>query len=215
MKLPVYNLAGQQIEEIELDASIFDVPAKTSVLHQVVVAHDHNARQVLAHTKVKSEVRGGGKKPWKQKGTGRARAGSTRSPLWRGGGVTFGPRKERNFAVKVNKKMKNLALRMVLSDKARDQAIIVVDKLELPELKTKHLAALLAKLPVKSSKAVLALAKGDQAMTVAAKNLPKVFACGAASLNVVDLLKHQYLLVSKAGLAMIEQTYRPKTVTIA
>jgi len=116
MKTSLYNLQGTAIGEVELDEKIFGVPEKPAVIHQVVISQQRNSRQVLAHTKTKGEVRGGGKKPWKQKGTGRARAGSSRSPLWRGGGVTFGPLKERNFSAKVNKKMKNLALRMILSD---------------------------------------------------------------------------------------------------
>lgn len=209
MKTPLYNLQGAAIGEVELSEQIFDVPLKNAVVHQVVIAQQRNARQVLAHTKVKSEVRGGGKKPWRQKGTGRARAGSIRSPLWRGGGVTFGPRKERNFATKINKKMKNLALRMVLSDKARTNALVVVDSLAMAESKTKQLSVALHALPVKNAKTLLAISAADTGTVRAAKNLSKVFATGAKSLNVVDLLKYQYLVVSQPALAELSKHYAP------
>lgn len=209
MKTSLYNLQGVAIGEVELDEKIFGVPAKSAVIHQVVIAQQRNARPVLAHTKVKSEVRGGGKKPWKQKGTGRARAGSSRSPLWRGGGVTFGPLKERNFSAKVNKKMKNLALRMILSDKARENALIVVDSLAFPESKTKQLSAALRALPVKNSKTLVAVSQSDQGTIRAAKNLSKVFATSAKSLNVVELLRYHYLMVSQAALAELTVHYAP------
>ncbi len=210
MKIPVYNLNGEKVEETELNSYIFAIKPKPEVVHQIVVAQEKNARQPLAHTKDRSEVRGGGTKPWRQKGTGRARAGSIRSPLWQGGGVTFGPRKERNFSVKVNKKQKNLALRMVLSDKAKEKNLVVVDKLELPELKTKKLLEVLNKLPVKDNKTVIALSKQDPKLVRAVKNLKKVLTLGAGSLNVVDLLKYKYLLISKAGLKEVEAVYGEK-----
>jgi large subunit ribosomal protein L4 len=211
MKLPVYNSAGEKVSEAELTERIFAVPAKVSVVHQAVVAQEHNARQVLAHTKDRSEVSGGGKKPWKQKGTGRARHGSIRSPLWVGGGITFGPRKDRNFKVKINKKAKNLALRMVLSDKVKEGQLVIVKDWELAEMKTKKFAAILKKLPVKTDKALVALAKTDPKLVAVAKNLKKVFACGAGSLNVIDLLKYKYLVVSLSALKELEQVYGGKT----
>lgn len=210
MKTAVYNLTGEKVEELELNEYLFDIDSKPAVIHQVVVAQQNNARQVLAHTKVRSEVRGGGKKPWKQKGTGRARAGSSRSPIWSGGGVVFGPRKNRNYSEKVNKKMKNLALRMVLSDKARENNFIVVDQLVMPEVKTKELLSVLNKLPVKANKAVIALTKEDSKLVRAVKNLDKILAVGANSLNIVDLLGHRYLVISKAGLAEVVKVYGAK-----
>ncbi|MFA5358779.1 MAG: 50S ribosomal protein L4 [Patescibacteria group bacterium] len=210
MKATIYNLKGEKVQEIDLNSYIFDIKPKTEVVHQVVIAQENNARKNLAHTKTKGEVRGGGKKPWKQKGTGRARAGSSRSPLWRGGGVTFGPRKERDYSVKVNKKMKNLALRMVLSDKAKENDLIVVDRLELADIKTKKFVEVLRKLPVKDAKTVVALGPQDSKLVRVAKNLPKVLAIGAGSLNIVDLLKYKYLVVSQNGLDQIEKVYGKK-----
>jgi large subunit ribosomal protein L4 len=210
MKTALYNLKGEKVGEVELNPSLFEIKPKVEVIHQVVVAQERNDRQVLAHTKTKGEVRGGGRKPWKQKGTGRARQGSTRNPQWKGGGVTFGPRKNRNYTVKINKKMKNLALRMVLSDKAKENNLVVVDSWQLTEEKTKKLMEVLNQLPVKNSKTVLALAKGEPKLVRLAANLSKVWATGAKSLNIVDLLKYKYLLVSQAALKEIEETYVKK-----
>ena len=207
MKVAVYNLAGEKVGDVALDPYLFEVEPKPEVVHQVVVAQEKNSRVNLAHTKDRSEKRGGGRKPWRQKGTGRARAGSSRSPIWKGGGVTFGPRKEQNYSVRLNKKQKNLALRMVLSDKVKENNLVVVDKLEFPELKTKKLTEVLNKLPIKGMKTVIALAKEDPKLVRAAKNLDKVLALGANSLNVIDLLKYKYLLVSKAGLAEMKEVY--------
>jgi len=137
IKLNVYNQQSELIGEMDLNPKIFNVKANPALVHQAVVAQMANERQVLAHTKGRGEVRGGGRKPWQQKGTGRARHGSIRSPIWRGGGVTFGPTKERNFKQKINQKMKQKALLAVLSDKVANKKLVVLDKLELTEYKTK------------------------------------------------------------------------------
>jgi len=142
----LYNQEGKEIGKAELTSEIFDVKLNSNLVHQAVVAQTANKRQVLAHTKDRSEVRGGGKKPWRQKGTGRARHGSIRSPLWRGGGITFGPTNERNFSLKINKKAKRKALLMCLSDKAKNERIILVDNLELAEAKTKKFFQILLNL---------------------------------------------------------------------
>ena len=134
-KVKVYNQEGKSTAEIELPADIFEVALNEGLLHQVVVALEANSRQVLAHTKDRSEVRGGGRKPWKQKGTGRARHGSIRSPIWKGGGVTFGPQKIRNFTKKLNKQVKRKALAMTLSDKVSNNNFIAIESLALPEVK--------------------------------------------------------------------------------
>src|SRR3989339_1166329 len=132
MKVKVYNLEGKEVREEELEQSFFDIVVKPEVVQQAVEAQLANSRQVLAHTKGRGEVRGGGKKPWKQKGTGRARHGSIRSPLWKGGGVTFGPLKTRNFKQKINKKMKKKALLMMLANKANSGDVAVVESLSFP-----------------------------------------------------------------------------------
>ena len=146
MAYPVYNQSGSVVKEVNLNSAIFDAPINKSLVHQAVVAQMANARAVLAHTKTKGEVRGGGKKPWKQKGTGRARHGSSRSPIWIGGGVTFGPRNTRNFTQKINKKMKKIALFSCLTDRVKDHALVMIDQLELAEWKTKNFAQIILNL---------------------------------------------------------------------
>jgi len=139
IKVNVYNQKCEAVGDIKLSDRIFGVKASDALVHQAMVTQMANERQVLAHTKDRSEVRGGGRKPWRQKGTGRARAGSTRSPIWKGGGVTFGPRKDRNFKKNINKKMKQKAMFMVLSDRAASNSFIILDKLEIDKFKTKAL----------------------------------------------------------------------------
>ncbi len=207
-KVKVYNLEGKEAGELELAKEIFEVEGKEELVHQVVVAQNNNSRQNLAHTKIRSEVRGGGAKPWRQKGTGRARHGSRRSPIWKGGGVTFGPRKDINFSQKINKKMKNKALCMVLTNKVKEGKIIVLDKLELAEAKTKKLTELLNKLPIKNNSVLLSLAKKDDNVIKAAGNLEKVGVLSADSLNVVDLLGKNYLVVDKAAVEKIVEVYK-------
>ena len=166
-----------------------------------------NSRQVLAHTKGRAEVRGGGKKPWKQKGTGRARHGSTRSPIWIGGGITFGPTKQRNFSKQVNKKVKKAALSMVLSDKVAHDGLILVESYNLPEAKTKELSLALNKLPNKGKSTLVVTKSAEDNIVRASKNLPKVDTIQYSSLNIVDLMKHQYVLVSKELLSKVEKHY--------
>ena len=138
-KYPVYNINAEKIKEVELNPKIFEVPVKEAVVHQVAVAQMANARKNIAHTKTRGEVRGGGVKPWRQKGTGRARHGSNRSPIWVGGGITFGPTKEKNFVKKVNKKMRRKAIFMCLTDKINNNLLILLDKLDLENGKTKDI----------------------------------------------------------------------------
>ena len=148
----VYNQQGEVVGATELNPAIFAVALKPELIQQAVVAQQANTRRPIAKTKDRSEVRGGGRKPWRQKGTGRARHGSIRSPLWRGGGVTFGPTNQRNFALKINKKAKRKALAMVLTDKARQEKIILLDQLVLAETKTKKLFEILQNLKLRSKK---------------------------------------------------------------
>jgi large subunit ribosomal protein L4 len=163
---------------------------------------------VLAHTKTKGEVRGGGKKPWKQKGTGRARHGSSRSPIWVGGGITFGPRKDRNFSKKVNKQMRQAALRMVLSDKVKNDHLIVLEAWDIATSKTKALADVLKKLPSASKKSLVVTLAKDKNVIQASKNLPKVMSIGAANLNVLDVMKYEYLVASKEAVTLIQDRYK-------
>lgn len=207
LSVPVYNLQGKVVKEISLEDRLFAVPANAAVIKQVVVAQQANSRQVVAHTKTRGEVRGGGKKPWKQKGTGRARHGSSRSPIWVGGGITFGPRNDRNYSLAINKKMKRKAMAMVLSEKAANHQLIIVDSLTLSEIKTKELNNVLNILPMNKAKTIIAMNKNDENVVKSARNLPKVMTLPAASLNVVDVMSYPYLLIEEAALEVLYKNY--------
>ncbi|XOU94504.1 MAG: 50S ribosomal protein L4 [Candidatus Kerfeldbacteria bacterium] len=205
-KLKVYNQTGKPVGEVKLNAKIFGVELNPELVQQAVRTQNANSRIVIAHTKTRGEVRGGGKKPWKQKGTGRARHGSSRSPIWKGGGVTFGPRKDRNYSIKINKKAKRKALFMSLSAKASDTLITVVDKIDMPAIKTKEITTMIAKLNLNKSVLVV-LPKSDAKIIKSIKNIPKVTAINANSLNIMDVLKYNNLLVLKDSLAVIDKTF--------
>lgn len=207
IKIKLYDLSGKSVGEAVLDPVVFGVKVKPEIVQQAVVAQQKNSREVIAHTKGRSEVRGGGRKPWKQKGTGRARHGSIRSPLWVGGGVTFGPTSDRNFSVKINKKIKQSALAMVLSDKvAHDHLVALVDY-KLPEAKTKLLKKALDLLPNKGKSTLIVTASAKDPIVLAARNLPKITTINYGSLNVVDLLTHEYLLFSQDLIKKVSEHY--------
>jgi large subunit ribosomal protein L4 len=209
LKVKVYNLEGKEVEELKLDSAIFDVEINPALVHQVFESQRANARIKLAHTKTRSEVRGGGRKPWRQKGTGRARHGSIRSPIWKGGGVTFGPRTEREFGKKINKKMKRKALFMVLTDKVRENYLVILEKLELAKIKTKEMVKFLHKLPIKKgSKILLGLAHKDEIIAKSVRNLPRVKSILTDSLNIIDILNHDYLILDKEGIKKIIKVYK-------
>jgi len=214
MKTNLYNQEGEILGEIQLPETIFDLKVSDDVIHQAVVSQLANSRQVLAHTKDRSEVRGGGKKPWRQKGTGRARHGSIRSPIWKGGGVTFGPSKNRNFSKKINKKTRRKALFMALSGKAQDQKILVFDAINMENVKTKTLAAILKTLSGKimerkNSPSTLLITPSQEAKTQRAiGNIKFAKALSAKSLNVADLLAHQIILLAKDAIPVIEEHYK-------
>ncbi len=207
LKIKVYNLEGKETGEVELPEEIFGMKVKDDLIHQAYVAHISNSRKVLADTKDRGEVRGGGKKPWKQKGTGRARHGSTRSPIWKGGGVTFGPTIERNYSKKINKKMKTKALYMVLSSKVRDKELIILDDPKLNKVSTKSMSSAFGKLPI-NGKVLLSLNKKDNCIFKSVKNIPNISMIASDSLNVADLLKNKFLVINKEGIKKIEETYK-------
>lgn len=191
---------------MELSPKIFDIKINKKVIHQVVLSMLGNQRHAIADTKSKGEVRGGGKKPWKQKGTGRARHGSIRSPLWRGGGIIFGPRSEKNnYTTKINKKVRRLALFMALSDKAADKAILVIEDLVVKEGKTKEIDNILKK--IKLNKVLLVIEKADALLTRATRNIVDAQILTANSLNVLDVLKAKDVLFTKASLKMAEKVF--------
>ncbi len=208
MNIDVYNQDGEKVGKTNVSSKVFGIQPKPELIHFVVVAILSNLRKPWAHTKTRGEVRGGGRKPWRQKGTGRARAGSIRSPLWRGGGVVFGPRKERVYKKKVNKKVKRLALKMALSDKFLNKKIIVLDKIELPKIKTKEMEKILEKLSIKKNKTLLILEKKDDKIFLSSRNLPYLKFSLANNLNLIDILNAQYLLTTKEGIKEIEKTYK-------
>ena len=205
MKQVIYNQKGEEVSRADLPGEIFDVELNLDLIHQSVVAQSANARKVIAHTKDRSEKRGGGIKPWRQKGTGRARHGSIRSPIWRGGGVTFGPTKDRNFSKKINKKMKTKALFMGLTSKIKDQELVLLDKIEIAESKTKLMTQVMKDLKVKS--ALIVLPRTDLKISRAVKNIPKIKTIRADSLNILDILNHQYLIMLQDSIEVIKKTY--------
>lgn len=204
LKVKVYNMKGEVVGEEKLDPALFGVEIKPGLIHEVVVAQKANVRQILAHTKDRGEVRGGGRKPWRQKGTGRARHGSIRSPIWRGGGVTFGPTKERNFKQKINKKARRKALLMCLSDKVVNKKLLLLDQLKLPEIKTKLMTKILENLPCKGKSVMIALSNYDPKIIKSASNLPKVCTIEVRNLNVYDLLIHEYFLAPLETIKALE-----------
>jgi len=211
LKTKVYNPKGEVVGEVELNSRIFGVKANKALIHQAVVTQMANARQVLAHTKGRSEVRGGGKKPWRQKGTGRARHGSVRSPIWIGGGVTFGPTKERNFKKKINKKMKQKAILMALSDRSLNNILIVLDKLEMTNYKTKDFNQILKAVKLgdkKAKRSVLTiLEKKDDKVMRSGRNLTGVKIINLDNINILDLLKYKNLILTVAGVKRLEERY--------
>lgn len=206
MLIKTYDQTGNELSQTRLPAEVFGVKINRDLVHQVAVSQMSNRRQPIAHTKNRGEVSGGGKKPWRQKGTGRARHGSIRSPLWRKGGVSFGPRKERVFKKKINKKMKRKALFMVLSEKAKNNFLILLDKLELESPKTKLMSGLLKKLPIKGS-CLIALPGVNKNAFLSGRNIPAAETMQAKDLNVLDLLNFKYLLMPKDSIKVIQETF--------
>ena len=201
----VVNMEGVKVGEIELVESIFGIEPNPAVVHEVVKNHLANCRQGTQSSLTRAEVSGGGIKPWRQKGTGRARQGSTRSPQWTHGGVVFAP-KPRSYSYTVNKKVKRLALKSVLSDKAQNGAVIVVDGLDMAEIKTKTFAGFLSTAGV-AGKAVV-ITEGVKANVVkSARNIPGVITTPATVLSVYDIINAKTLVIDKAALAVIEEVY--------
>jgi len=212
MNTKVYSQKAEPLHDLDLSEKVFGVAVNQELIHQAVVTQQGNERQVLADTKDRSEVSGGGKKPWKQKGTGRARAGSSRSPIWIGGGVTFGPTANRNFSKKINKKMRQKALAMVLSDKLAHGSLVVLDNLDLPEFKTKSFEAVLRAVETKVLKverrdALVMSDSKNEKLKYSARNLVGVTVINLENINIVDLLKSRYLVTTEAAIKNLETQY--------
>ena len=204
-KANVYNMAGKQVGEIDLSDAIFGIEPNESVVHDVVKNHLSNCRQGTQSALTRAEVSGGGKKPYRQKGTGRARQGSTRAPQWTHGGSVFAP-KPRSYRYTLNKKVKRLALKSVLSAKAAEGNVLVVDDMTLPEVKTKNVAAFLS--AVGASKVLMVTNEVNENVVKSARNIPGVETSPARLINVYDILKAKQLIVDKAALAVIEEVFQ-------
>ena len=200
----VYNMEGNEVGTMELNDAVFGVEINEHLVHLAVVRQLANNRQGTQKAKTRSEVRGGGRKPWRQKGTGHARQGSIRAPQWTGGGVVFAP-KPRDYSVKMNKKEKQLAMKSVLSAKVNESKFIVLDELKLTEIKTKQIKAVLDNLKVE--KALIVTKDKDEVVVKAANNLPKVKTAATNTINVYDILKYDTVVVTSEAVATIEEVY--------
>ena len=200
----VYNMEGKEVGTIELNDAVFGAPVNEHLVHMAVVQHLANKRQGNQKAKTRSEVSGGGRKPWRQKGTGHARQGSTRAPQWAGGGVVFAP-VPRDYSFKLNKKEKRAALKSVLTSRVQDGKLIVVDELKFDEIKTKNFKAVMDNLKV--SKALVVLADNDEKVVMSARNLASIKTELVGSINVFDILKGDTLVLTKDAVAKIEEVY--------
>ena len=200
----VYNMEGKEVDKIELNDSIFGVEINEHLVHMAVLQQLANKRQGTQKAKTRSEVRGGGRKPWRQKGTGHARQGSTRSPQWTGGGVVFAPT-PRDYSFKLNKKEKRAALKSALTSRVVEKKFVVVDELKLDEIKTKKFVEVLKNLNVE--KALVVLNDMDEKVIASAANIPTVKTTQTNELNVFDVLKYDTVVVTKAAVATIEEVY--------
>ena len=203
--MKVLNMAGAEVGTVELSDAIFGIEPNTVVVHEVVKNHLANCRQGTQSALTRAEVSGGGKKPWRQKGTGHARQGSTRAPQWTHGGIVFAP-KPRDYSYVLNKKVKRLALKSVLSAKAAEGKLVVIDAIKLDEIKTAQFRKFLSAVNV-NGKAVVVTPAVDTVIVKSARNIPGVLTTPAAQLNVYDLVNAEYLVVDQAALAKIEEVY--------
>ena len=200
----VYNIEGKEVDKLELNDNVFGVEINEHLVHLAVVSQLANGRQGTQSAKTRSEVSGGGRKPWRQKGTGHARQGSTRSPQWTGGGVVFAP-KPRDYSFKMNKREKQIAIKSALTSKVQDSKLIVVDEFKLDEIKTSKFAQILDNL--KAPKALVVTKDKDEKVVLSARNIPTVKTTMTNSINVYDILKYDSLVITKDAVAAIEEVY--------
>ncbi len=200
----VYNMSGNQVGTMDLSDDIFNIEVNENAVHLAVVQYLANQRQGTKSSLTRAEVRGGGKKPWRQKGTGRARQGSIRSPQWKGGGVVFAP-KPRDFSIKLNKKTKRLALKSVLSSKLKENKFIVLDELKLTDIKTKEMKKVVANL--KLDKALVVINGSDRNVILSARNLPDIKTAAVNTINVYDILKFDTFVVTREAVNKMQEVY--------
>ncbi len=206
MKVDVKDLAGKVVETLELKSKVFDVDINENLLHQVYVARYANQRHSKAHTKTRGEIQGSTKKPWKQKGTGRARTGDVKNPIWRSGGTVFGPRNNRNYSQKINKKEARLATVMALVSKIKEDQLVVVKDYNLKEVKTGLMAKVVDKLKL-AGKTLMVFDKDGKKYMRASQNLPQISNLDVEKLNVLDILNNKYIVVSEAGMKFLDKKY--------
>jgi len=207
MNVKTYNQKGKEIGQTKLPEEIFEVKENHDLMHQVVVSQMANRRQGTAHTKERGDVQGGGRKPWAQKGTGRARHGSIRSPIWKGGGVTFGPRKEKVYSKTIPKKIRRAALLMVLSGKVKNNLLVLVDELKIEKPKTRQIVEILKNLHCENQKSLIAIPEMNKDIVRAAKNIQKTRVMEARELNALDLLNSKYLIMPKDSIKKIKDIF--------
>ena len=207
MKQAVLNTKGEKTGELELSKKFFDVAWNPDLVHQITVIQQGNQRQILSKVKDRGEVRGGGRKPWRQKGTGRARHGSTRSPIWKGGGVTHGPTAEQNYKRKLNVKMRKKALLAVLSEKLRQKQVVILDSLNMEKAKTKELVTVLQNLPSDKKSTLLVLPTMETNVIRAARNIPYLKTVQARELSVLHLTEVAFVVLPKESLKILEKTF--------
>lgn len=203
--IEVVNTEGKKVKDLKLDDKVFGIEPNENVVHSVVLNYLANQRQGTQSTKTRAEVRGGGRKPWRQKGTGRARQGSIRAPQWIKGGIALGP-KPRSYTYKINKKEKDLAVKSVLSAKLTDKELVVVDKLDLKDIKTKEMAKVLNNLKAENG-ALIVLDKGNKNVQMSVRNLEKIKASVVDTMNTYDILKHEKLILTEDAVKRIEEVY--------
>lgn len=207
-KVKIYNTEGKSVGEKDLRDDVFGINVKPEVVHEVMLSVMANTHGSYAHTKTRGDVSGGGKKPWKQKGTGRARHGSSRSPIWVGGGVTFGPRSERDYSVKVNRKTQRQAMLMTLSDLVNNDRLILIESFGVKDGKTKEFATVIGKLPLSTVKKLLAVSdKSDAVLRRSTGNIPGVTLRNVGDLGFMDVLNSEYLLMTPEAADKIEQKF--------
>ena len=204
-KVDVYNMQGKKVSDVELSAAVFGIEPNETVVHSVLVNYLANQRQGTQSTKTRAEVRGGGRKPWRQKGTGRARQGSTRAPQWIKGGIALGP-KPRSYRYTVNKKERRLAIKSVLSSKVLEKELTVLDKIELKEIKTKSMVKALTALKLEG-KTLIVLPENDKNVVMSARNIEGVKTISANNINVFDLLKYNNLVLPVDTVKKLEEVY--------
>ena len=208
MKADIFNQQNNKVDEIELPDKIFTVKWNPNLVHQALMIQLANRREPIAHAKGRGEVRGGGKKPWRQKGTGRSRHGSIRSPIWIGGGVTHGPTKERKFGGKINKKANRLAIFSILSKKLENKEFKLIDDLKIEPAKSKNAVMFLKKIFGDKPNALLIASTDNQKIKRLVSNIKNIDAIGAKSLNIYDLLKYKNILSEKKAVKEIEECYK-------